>query len=525
MKKLPTGIQDYKYLREYDYIYVDKTKYLFDMINRGKVYFLSRPRRFGKSLTLSTLKYLFLGEKELFKHTWIENRWDWKAYPVVHISLTETDTSTPETLQESLLNLLEDTYKTFGLTLDSRLLKVAFRRFFSSVYEKTGERLVLLIDEYDKPILDHLHEPEIAQKHRDLLRTFYSTIKDADPYLRFVLMTGITKFTKAGVFSTLNNLDDISYTERYATMLGYTQEELEQDFREYIEEGIKQKGQSREEYLEEIRRYYNGFSFDGRAFVYNPFSILGYFKDYWFKNYWFETGSPYFLGEYIKRHEIEIDELMEYPISESLFSAYEIEAAPAASFLTQSGYLTFKGYREKRGYELDFPNQEVKDAFSQLLLLHRYGLEPQTNDAIRNGILNGLDKRDFGIIFEQMRITFASIPYTLYHKREEQKGNHPERLERFYHVVLLTLFWGCGIEAKAEEATHLGRSDLVLAYGEDVYIMELKKAPAEKALQQIREKGYGEKYRGKNLYYVGIEIDTEQRNLKGYRIEQSTPAV
>ncbi|HOX65829.1 MAG TPA: AAA family ATPase, partial [Thermotogota bacterium] len=367
MKKLPTGIQDYKYLREYDYIYVDKTKYLFDMINRGKVYFLSRPRRFGKSLTLSTLKYLFLGEKELFKHTWIENRWDWKAYPVVHISLTETDTSTPETLQESLLNLLEDTYKTFGLTLDSRLLKVAFRRFFSSVYEKTGERLVLLIDEYDKPILDHLHEPEIAQKHRDLLRTFYSTIKDADPYLRFVLMTGITKFTKAGVFSTLNNLDDISYTERYATMLGYTQEELEQDFREYIEEGIRLTGRSREEYLEEIRRYYNGFSFDGKAFVYNPFSILGYFRNYRFKNYWFETGSPYFLAEYIKRHEIEIDELMEYPISESLFSAYEIEAAPAASFLTQSGYLTFKGYREKRGYELDFPNQEVKDAFSQLL--------------------------------------------------------------------------------------------------------------------------------------------------------------
>ncbi|HOD90261.1 MAG TPA: AAA family ATPase [Thermotogota bacterium] len=523
MKKLPIGIQDYKKLREDGYLYVDKTRYLYQLANEGTPYFLSRPRRFGKSLTLSTLKYLFLGEKGLFKDTWIENRWDWKAFPVIHLSMTEVDTADPQEVGRGITYRLKRIAEENGISLEEAHYKYAF----TELIEKMGkrERLVLLIDEYDKPILDHLHEPEIAQKHRDLLRTFYSTIKDADPYLRFVLMTGITKFTKAGVFSSLNNLYDISYTERYATMLGYTQEELEQDFREYIEEGIKQKGQSREEYLEEIRRYYNGFSFDGRAFVYNPFSILGYFKDYWFKNYWFETGSPYFLGEYIKRHEIEIDELMEYPISESLFSAYEIEAAPPASFLTQSGYLTFKRYREKRGYDLDFPNQEVKDAFSQLLLLHRYGLEPQTNDAIRNGILNGLDKRDFGKVFEQMRRTFANIPYTLYHKREEQKGNHPERLERFYHVVLLTLFWGCGIEVKAEEMTHLGRSDLVLVYGEDVYIMELKKAPAEKALQQIREKEYGEKYRGKNLYYVGIEIDTEQRNLKGYRIEQSTPAV
>ncbi|MGB4200934.1 MAG: PD-(D/E)XK nuclease domain-containing protein, partial [Thermotogota bacterium] len=284
-------------------------------------------------------------------------------------------------------------------------------------------------------------------------------------------------------------------------------------------------GQSREEYLEEIRRYYNGFSFDGKAFVYNPFSILGYFKDYRFKNYWFETGSPYFLGEYIKRHEIEIDELMEYPISESLFSAYEIEAAPPASFLAQSGYLTFKGYDPKRGYEVDFPNQEVKDAFSQLILLYGYGMESQTNDRIRNGILDGLDKRYFEKIFEQMRRTLANIPYTLYRKREEEKGNEPERLERYYHVILLTLFWGCGIEVKAEEATHLGRSDLVITYGEDRYILELKKAPPEKGLEQIREKGYGDKYPGKNLYYVGIEIDPEQRNLKGYRIEPATPDI
>jgi len=520
MKKLPAGIQDYKYLREYDYLYIDKTRYLFDLINLGKVYFLSRPRRFGKSLTLSTLKYLFLGEKELFKGTWIENKWEWKPYPVVHLSMTEVDTANPESLRESLLSVLEDVYGSFGLKINSGLLKVAFRRLFASISERTEQRLVLLIDEYDKPIIDHLHEPEIAQKNRELLRTFYSTIKDADPYLRFVLVTGITKFTKAGVFSTLNNLEDISLTERYSELLGYTQEELEREFEDYIETGMRETGQGQTEYLEEIRRYYDGFSFDGKHFVYNPFSILGYFKNYRFKNYWFESGSPFFLGEYIKRHGIEIDKLTETPISETVFSAYEIEEAPAVSFLVQSGYLTFKGYDPERGYTVGFPNQEVKDAFSQLILLYGYGMASQTNDRIRNLILDGLSEKDFGKVFVQMQRTFANIPYALYQKREEEKADNPERLERYYHAALLTLFWGCGIDVRAEEMTRLGRSDLVLSYGKDVYILELKKASPEKALAQIREKGYGEKYLGKNLYYVGIEIDPERRTLKGYRIAQ-----
>ncbi|NLZ14961.1 MAG: AAA family ATPase, partial [Thermotogaceae bacterium] len=415
MKKLPIGIQDYKKLREGGYLYVDKTRLLYQLAKEETPYFLSRPRRFGKSLTLSTLKYLFLGEKELFKDTWIESRWDWKPYPVIHLSMTEVDTSNPEALVEGISYRLRWIAQENGLSLEETHYKYAFSELIEKLAKK--ERLALLIDEYDKPILDHLHEPQTAQKNRELLRTFYATIKDADPYLRFVLVTGITKFTKAGVFSTLNNLDDISYTERYATMLGYTQEELEKDFEEYIEEGLRQTGQSRSEYLEEIRRYYNGFSFDGKAFVYNPFSVLGYFRDFRYKNYWFESGSPYFLGEYIKRHEIEIDTLKETPISETVFSAYEIEAAPPASFLAQSGYLTFKGYDPKRGYEVDFPNQEVKDAFSQLILLYGYGMESQTNDRIRNGILDGLDTRDFEKIFEQMRRTLANIPYTLYRKR------------------------------------------------------------------------------------------------------------
>ncbi|HOH13059.1 MAG TPA: AAA family ATPase, partial [Thermotogota bacterium] len=268
MKKLPIGIQDYKKLREGGYLYVDKTWLLYQLAKEETPYFLSRPRRFGKSLTLSTLKYLFLGEKELFKDTWIESRWDWKPYPVIHLSMTEVDTSNPEALVEGISYRLRWIAQENGLSLEETHYKYAFSELIEKLAKK--ERLALLIDEYDKPILDHLHEPQTAQKNRELLRTFYATIKDADPYLRFVLVTGITKFTKAGVFSTLNNLDDISYTERYATMLGYTQEELEKDFEEYIEEGLRQTGQSRAEYLEEIRRYYNGFSFDGKAFVYNP---------------------------------------------------------------------------------------------------------------------------------------------------------------------------------------------------------------------------------------------------------------
>ena len=530
MKKLPVGLQDFRKLRTQGYLYVDKTRYLYELAKEMTPFFLSRPRRFGKSLTVSTLKYLFQGEKTLFQDTWIYDRWDWDTrYPVVHISMTEVDTSSPDRLEESLYTLLKEIYASFDLVLDVRLVIDAFRRLLSSVYQKTGQHIVLLIDEYDKPILDHLHEPAQADAIRDVLRNFYSTIKDADPFLRFVFITGITKFTKAGVFSTLNNLADLTFRKAYATMLGYTQQELEDTFREYIHSSCEALDMAPSDLIEKIRRYYNGFSFDGQRFVYNPFSILNFFSESEFKNYWFESGSPYFLGQYIRAHQIEFDKLTDHSVTESIFSGYEIETSPPESFLVQSGYLTFKGFHEKKGYSLDFPNQEVKDAFNQLILLNSYELDDYQTDAIRAAIIEGLRGRDFPRIFSQMQQVFSAIPYPLYLNRVEKKDltGGIERLERYYHVVLLTLLWGCGIDAVAEEPSNLGRSDLAIRYGQDVWILELKKAPnpqavkgsAQRGLEQIKEKGYGARYKDRSLFLVGIGIDGEKRNLGCFAME------
>ncbi len=529
MKKLPVGLQDFRYLSENDFAYVDKTSFLFKIIDSGKFYFLSRPRRFGKSLTVSTLKYLFQGEKALFQDTWIYDRWDWNTrYPVVHISMTEVDTDGPDPVKRGLLFQIQRTADSFGVSLTQDHYKYAFNELLEKLARR--ERVILLIDEYDKPILDHLHKPALADAIRGVLRNFYSTIKDADPFLRFVFITGITKFTKAGVFSTLNNLNDITFKEPYATMLGYTQEELEEVFSEHIDAASHKLNQDRQVFLDDLRRYYNGFSFDGNEFVYNPFSVLGFFGDYRYRNYWFESGSPYFLSQYIRTHRIEFDKLTDHPVTESLFSNYEIEKSPPESFLVQSGYLTFKDYDRELGYTLDFPNQEVKDAFNQLILLNSYELDDYQAGAIRAAMIEGLRNRDFPRIFAQMQQVFSAIPYHLYLNRLEKKEltGGIERLERYYHVVLLTLLWGCGIDAVAEEPSNLGRSDLAIRYGQDVWILELKKAPnpqavkatAQQGLEQIKEKGYANRYKGRTLFLVGIGIDEEKRNLGCFAMER-----
>jgi len=528
MKKLPVGLQDFRKLRTQGYLYVDKTRYLYELAKEMTPFFLSRPRRFGKSLTVSTLKYLFQGEKALFQDTWIYGQWDWDTrYPVVHISMTEVDSHSPDSVIRGLLFQIQRIADSFGISLKQDHYKYAFSELLEKLARK--ERIVLLIDEYDKPILDHLHEPAQADAIRGVLRSFYSTVKDADPFLHFVFITGITKFTKAGVFSTLNNLNDITFKESYATMLGYTQQELEAVFSEHIDAATQKLGQDRQVFLEDLRRYYNGFSFDGQRFVYNPFSVLGFFGDYRYRNYWFESGSPYFLGQYIRAHQIEFDKLTDHPVTESIFSSYEIEKSPPESFLVQSGYLTFKGYDRELGYSLDFPNQEVKDAFSQLVLLHSYELDNHQAGAIRAAIIEGLRGRDFPKIFAQMQQVFSAIPYPLYLNRVEKKDltGGIERLERYYHVVLLTLLWGCGIDAVAEEPSNLGRSDLAIRYGQDVWILELKKAlnpqavkgSAQRGLEQIKEKGYGARYKDRSLFLVGIGIDEEKRNLGCFAME------
>src|SRR6056297_524654 len=510
---------------ENDYLYIDKTKYLHMLKDRGKFYFMSRPRRFGKSLTISTYDCMFRGEKELFKDTWLYDNWDFEPQPVIRLNMSEIQAQDERTVETSLFEFMDELYETHGFKRDSQLLKTTFRRVIKRLYEKYGKRVIVLIDEYDKPILDHLNDHEMAKKIRTVLRTFYSTLKSSDAYLDFVFITGITKFTKVGVFSTLNNLDDISTWDEVSQMLGYTQKEIERDFEPYLETCESTMAMNRQEVYESIKEYYNGFSFDGRHFVYNPFSILNFLKKHEFDNYWVESGSPSFIVKYAKRHDLKPDQYLGKYFQKTILSTYEIEEAPPVSFLIQAGYLTFKDYSQNLGYLVDYPNKEVRDTFSELLMISEYNHDFQEANDIRDEIRKALKNRDFERLYEQIRRTFSNIPYTIFEPREkddaaETERAYIERLEGFYHSVILTMLWAAGVNVRAEELTALGRSDLILEYEDDVYIIELKKQSPEVSLKQIRDKGYGTKYGDRKLYLVGIEIDDENRNVSGYRIEE-----
>ncbi len=506
MKKLPIGIQDFKDIITGNYIYVDKTQYMYELIENGKFYFISRPRRFGKSLTISALYYLFKGEKELFRGTYIYDKWEFAEYPVIKLSMTELNTKDEHSVEASLKFHLKRLYEEYGAVIRTDDVKLMFSDLIFQM-SKQG-KVVLLIDEYEKPILDHLKDKVKAESIREVLRNFYQVIKDADPYLKFVLMTGITKFTKTGVFSTLNNLNELSTDEKYSEMIGYTQEELEFNFKEYIDRIVLEKVRSREDIMFDIKEYYNGFSFDGIHFMYNPFSILNYFSKGAFNNYWIQSGSLSFMINYARMNKIKIDNLLGGYIQETDISTYEIEQAPPINFLIQSGYLTFKDRHEQKGYLIDFPNIEVRDSFSKLIMLGSFNVSQEDVNDIRSAIIDGFEGKDFDKVFIQMKRTFSNIPFNLYDKKES-----------YYHSVLLTLLWACGLNVIAEEKTSLGMSGLVLKYRDDVYIIELKKSSVSVSLEQIKSRGYGGKYRGKKVTLVGIEIDGVGRNLKEYGIE------
>ncbi|WGS64686.1 ATP-binding protein [Marinitoga aeolica] len=514
MKKLPIGIQDYKEIIEGNYIYIDKTKYIFDLIDNGKYYFLSRPRRFGKSLTISTLYYIFKGEKELFKDTYIYDKWEFKEYPIIRINLLDVATDTEKRFKESLLKIIQEEGQRNNIEITEKDYKFAFNELIIKLSKKG--KVVILVDEYEKPILDNINNKEKAERYREILRDFYVSIKSKDEYIKFVFITGITKFTKTGVFSALNNLNDISLNRKYSQMLGYTQKELEYYFNNHIEETAKEMGISKEELLKEIKTYYNGFSFDGEHFVYNPFSVLRFFDERKFQNYWFESGSPSFIYEYVKGRKIEYEDLVKYTVDSLDFTTREIEDANANIFFAQAGYLTFKGIKKygiTEKYILDYPNLEVKNSFSKLILEANYSLNEETYEKIYEIYELVEENRIEGLIKEIKRI-ISAIPYNLHQKRES-----------YYHSLIYTILASAGLNVTAEELTNLGRSDLILEHNDKIYLFEIKlDKSAKEAIEQIKEKKYYEKYMSKNnekeIYIIGINIDSEKRNIEDYMIEK-----
>ena len=516
MKDLPIGMHTFSDIIRDNYLYVDKTKDIYTLLaERGKYYFLSRPRRFGKSLLISTLKEIFSGNKELFKGLWIYDKLEWQKYQVIHLDFMNISLDTPETLKESLKQFVYKIAGQNGVNLgENKNYKQAFVELIEKLYDSSG-KIVILIDEYDKPIIEFIEKQEIALQNRVILKSFYSTLKGMDEYLKFVFITGVSKFSKVSIFSDLNNLRDITLNPKYATLLGCTQDELLQYFDDRLDQLTRDQTGTKDEWLQDIKTWYNGYSWDGENFVYNPYSILNLFQEGRFANYWFETGSPSFLVRLIKKYKIDLDELENFKAGEELFSSFEIDGMHVASLLFQTGYLTIKQIlpttRRKRFYILSYPNLEVKEAFLVYLLGdYSPGLAERIS-VMMEELKSNLERDQMERFFEILRSLFAGIPYDIFVKDREA----------YYQTVIYLVLMLIGIDIKTEIKTNLGCIDAVVETGDHIYVLEFKLDTADNALKQIKEKKYYQKYLSshKKIKLIGVAFDPEQRNLGEYKIE------
>ncbi len=507
MKKLPVGIQDFGKLRKGGYLYVDKTKAIYRLCEESGYYFLSRPRRFGKSLLVSTMKELFSGNRELFEGLWIEDKWNWeKTNPILHIPFSSLGYKSLG-LERALHEHLDELIERHDLSVDEEALEKKFREVIEALCFQAGQ-VVLLIDEYDKPIIDYLG-PDIkqAQENQQVLKKFYSVIKDSDAQLRMVFITGVSKFSKVSIFSDLNNLEDLSMHDPIAcTMLGYTQEELEHYFQEHLPVAAEQLKLGVEELLGKIRLWYNGYSWDGTNFVYNPFSILNFFKKRFFINFWFKTATPTFLIDLVQQKQAY--DFDGERVSEVFFDAFQIQRdIPLGTLLFQTGYLTVKKYDMETGlYTLGYPNREVKSSFLEYLLSAFSKFEPGFGKEKILRLQQALQQEDFEELKAIINELLYKVPYQLYDKKEKA-----------FHLVVHVLLDYLGLNVHSEVNTSRGRLDAVVELEDKIYCIEFKvDESAEKALRQILERGYLDKYRnsGKKLIALGINFDTEKREVE-----------
>ncbi|MCP4105125.1 MAG: ATP-binding protein [Desulfobacteraceae bacterium] len=512
LKKLPIGIHSLETFARDRCLYVDKTEHIFRMVNEGVFYFLARPRRFGKSLLVSILRCLFRANKELFEGLWIaeHNRWEWKEYPVIIIDFNELTHDTPENLRLSLAENLKHVARRYEIELESPLPKGKFIELIPALYKKTGMPVVILVDEYDKPMIDHLGKGEkameTARANRDILKNFFGALKGADvsPLLRLVFITGVSKFSKVSIFSELNNLEDITMDRNYADMFGYTQKELENCFGPYIAKFAGETGISEADVLKKLEYHYNGYRFSERNIkVYNPFSVLLALKNANLKNYWFETGTPTFLVNLLQEKNYSLPEIEKLDVTESVFSTYDIDNLKPEALLFQTGYVTIKNVRN-RVYSLDYPNYEVKTAFLENLL-HTYTQGSSSIQISKFVLLSEyLESEDFDAFFETVTAIFASVPYVLNAKKDEA----------YFHTLFYLMMSASGTDVGTEVLTCRGRIDMVAEFTDKVFIIEFKcNQSAEAAIKQIREKGYAEKYRQakKKIIFTGINFSTEKR--------------
>ena len=506
LRKYPIGLQSFQEIRKGGYVYIDKTEIIYRMVETGKYYFLSRPRRFGKSLLVSTIEQLFKGSQELFEGLWIHDRWDWsQTHPVIHFSFSNMGVSSIG-LEEALYGALEDNANRLGVTLT----KNGYDQQFRELIEKVSARgqVVILIDEYDKSIIDFLEDTAKVEANRAIMKNFYSILKDSDAHIRFLLMTGVSQFSRVSVFSDLNNLRNITLSTQYGAIAGITQTELEDNFAPEIA-ALKKE---RPGILAQIKDWYNGYSWDLKTRVYNPFSLLNFMIEPEFQSYWFETGTPSFLFKVLKKkdfYDIESIEMGRLELSD-----LNIEYPSPGALLFQTGYLTLKSLCSDGDiYTLGFPNREVKASFLDGLLSSYRETYPVGSITHVAKIKTALRNADIPAFISQLNSLIAAIPYDHWNAGKAS----------IFTIVTFLTFKLAGIDVYTEVHSSKGRCDVLAMTEHNIYALELKlDGTAEEALLQIKQKGYLQPYGGdsRKKLAVGIAFSSETRMVSAYLVEQ-----
>lgn len=519
-KILSTGRQEFSDLIRSNCIYVDKTDLLYRLVTQGKYYFLSRPRRFGKSLTVTTLKELFLGNKELFRETWLYHNYpyesmkcdppEWKKHPIIHISFADIDYN-----GRGLAGAIDYELSAIAKMNDIRLEGTTFKEKFRELIREMGKEtpVVILIDEYDKPIIDYLERDtdngvEKAEENRDILKRFYSVIKGSDLFIRFFFVTGVSKFSHVSIFSDLNHLTDITIDKHYATLTGYTREEITRYFSSHIKEVRKEISPGFSDLISEIEYRYNGYSWDGSHFVMNPFSFLTFLGKREFGDYWFKTGTPTFLTRLIKKQHFDFAGFIRMEVEESNFDKYEINDLSLPALLFQTGYLTIKSARRlppPTTYTLDFPNMEVASAFSRFLLVHLCENPDTQNKSLLKDMVRAFNESDMDEFVKLFNALVANITY-----------HQILRTEPYFHSLFYIVMKMLGYEMESEILFSRGRIDAVIFTKEMIYILEFKvNQSAQEAIAYIKKKGYPDKYAAdrRKKALLGINFSPEKKGI------------
>jgi len=491
------------------FLYVDKTQYVYELVRYPKgLYFLSRPRRFGKSLLLSTIKSYFLGNRVLFKGLFLSSQpVEWKSHVIIHIDLGDRKAESALQFDRALCEAIDEQAAIHNVRLSGQDATSRFRELILSL-TKGGEKVVILIDEYDKPILNNIGNPHVGEI-LNALKAFYAVIKATEPYQRFVLLTGVSKFSKISLFSDLNNLTDITMAAPFATALGYTQEELESYFAPRIHELAIREGVGYEEILGNLKSWYNGYRFEENSdTVYNPVSVMNCLSAQKFSNYWFETGTPAFLLDMMRNQEYDIAACLQEPVTELSFSAYDVDRISPTPLLIQTGYLTIirsECVGDTRLYQLGFPNREVEQAFGAYLIDSYSNLDKERVGVQLLHLGRSLKVNDLSSFFSVLHAFFAGVPHTI-----------TIRHEKYYQTILYVTLRLLGLQVEAEVSTNIGRVDAVLKTSSNIFIIEFKlHGTAEDALEQIRMKGYADAWRadGREIVSVGVAFDPAENNI------------